>query len=393
MGGPGQKAVSCILRMQPLNRKRGNQILSTAAKHNRRANKAEVRASPNINSARSHFNETLAGPDTAEGVAALANQMMKDAGIVPRKDAVLAIELVFSLPEGHQIDDRAFFIDCTKWAGSRFGGEANILSSDIHRDEKHPHCHVLVLPLLNSKLSASKMLGNREQIAATQLNFFEDVASSYGLTKPTAKLSGTAKKAGAQAVLKRLREISDGAIESSVWSALRDAIEQNPEPFILELGIDLADVLATVTAMRAKKPNRTSTQIMTGTGRHTAEDKNPYRTFDHPKEETPYRTPVAKTANVLPCVGRTQKSTFALPTARASGTSLPLPEAQIEHLVWKRERDSERPASAFDSETGEYVEAPQKLNLQKGEARAYVAEALGRTGHRWLRPELHSAAA
>ncbi|WP_348648682.1 plasmid recombination protein [Roseateles oligotrophus] len=368
--------------MQPLNRKRGNQILSTAAKHNRRANAAEVRASPNINSARSHFNETLAGPETADGVAALANQMMKAAGVMPRKDAVLAIELVFSLPKDHQIDDRAFFIDCTKWAGSRFGGEANVLSSDIHRDEKHPHCHVLVLPLLNGKLSASKLLGNREQIAATQQNFFEAVASNHGLTKPTARLSGDAKRAGAQAVLKRLREVSDGAIGSLVWGALRDAIEQNPEPFILELGIDFADVKAFATATKVEKPSRTFAQIMTGKGRSTAEDKNPYRTFDHPKVETSYRTPIPKNANVLPCVGRTQKSTFAQPTVPPPVTSLPLPVAQIEHLVWKRERDSERPASAFDSETGEYVEAPQKLNLQKGKARAYVADVLGRTGRR-----------
>ena len=240
-----------VLKVKTLSRKTGGaNIITKAAKHNRRAIPAEVAASPSINPARSHLNETLAGPDTADGVAALAKQMMTDAGVaVLRKNAVLGIELVFSLPPNHALDDRAFFADCTAWVSGYFGGVQNVISSDIHRDEAAPHCHVLVLPLAGGVLSASKLLGNREQLAAMQTRFYQSVASRYGLTKPTARLAGGAKAAGVAAVLKRLREASDGAMGSLAWAAIRESIERHLDPFLLELGIDLAEAMA-----RTEKP-------------------------------------------------------------------------------------------------------------------------------------------
>ena len=43
-----------------------------------------------------------------------------------RKDAVMAVEIVFSLPPGSGIDDRGYFSDCVNWAARNFGGFANV---------------------------------------------------------------------------------------------------------------------------------------------------------------------------------------------------------------------------------------------------------------------------
>jgi hypothetical protein len=367
-----------VLRVKTLSRKTGGaNIISRAAKHNRRAIPAEVAASTSINPARSHLNETLAGPDTADGVAALAKQMMSDAGIVVlRKNAVLGIELVFSLPPNHPLDDRAFFADCTNWVGGYFGGFQNVISSDIHRDEAAPHCHVLVLPLVGGVLSASKLLGNRERIAAMHAEFYKSVASRYGLAKPAASLSGAAKAAGVTAVLKRLREANDGAMGSLAWAAIRESIERHPDPFLLELGIDLADV--TTRVEKPKKQGKTFEQIMTGKGRATAEDKKPYRGLQAPKEVKPYRELAPEIQQTLSCVGHSRKARLAEPPElpkEARAAEEPRPSEVV------RVRDRQQDAALWDSDTGEFLAAPAKpARPARAGAERWVKAALSARG-------------
>jgi hypothetical protein len=368
-----------VLRVKTLSRKAdGANIISKAAKHNRRAIPAEVAASPSINPARSHLNETLAGPDTADGVAVLAKQMMADAGVaVLRKNAVLGIELMFSLPPKHALDDRAFFADCTAWVGDYFGGIQNVISSDIHRDEAAPHCHVLVLPLVGGELSASKLLGNREQLAAMQTKFYRSVASRYGLTKPAARLAGAAKAAGVAAVLKRLREANDGSMRSLAWAAIRESIERHPDPFLLELGIDLTDAMARTE--KPKKPSKTFAQIMTGKGKATAEDKKPYRELKPPKEAKPYRELPPEKQQTLSCVGHSQK---ALQAAQPELPKQAAPAEQADPGEVVRVRDRQRDATLWCAELGDFIDAPPRpARTTRANADSWVAAALSVRHH------------
>ena len=62
--------------------------------------------------------------------------MMRNAGITKlRKDAVKAIEIVFSLPVEPNLDQRRYFEDCLSWAAGQFGGAGNVLAADVHLDE------------------------------------------------------------------------------------------------------------------------------------------------------------------------------------------------------------------------------------------------------------------
>lgn len=255
---------------------KGSGIITKAARHNRRVIQAELGATGSIDSARSHLNETLSGPPTADGVGQLAKDLMREAGVVKfRKDSVLGLEFIFSLPAEHQLDERAYFGDCAAWVAAQYSGGENILSVDIHRDEGAPHCHVLILPLLNGKMAGSDMVGGRQKLTATHTHFHAAVASRYGLRKAPARLTGASKQAGAGAVIARLKSGSDAALNSEVWGLIRDSIEANPGQWLLALGIEI-DVV--------KKPKRSFTQIMTSKGKGPAQEVNPIG-FDNPSRE------------------------------------------------------------------------------------------------------------
>ena len=245
-----------FLRLKKL---KGAGIVAAAARHNRRAIQAEVGASASIDPTRSGLNQTLQGPPTPEGVAMLASQRMREAGVGKlRKDAVMALEIVFSLPPDNALNDLQYFNDCASWAADSFGGTGNILSVDIHRDEAAPHCHVLLLPMVAGRMVGSELMGNRNKLLALQQDFHQVVAGRYGLKKAPTRLAGASKHNAAMAVLTRLRSATDAALRSNVWPEIRDAIERDPSPYVLALGIELDT---------PKKKRRTMTQIFTSKGR------------------------------------------------------------------------------------------------------------------------------
>jgi hypothetical protein len=334
-----------------IKRLKGGGIIASAARHNRRVIQAEKGTSGSIDPARSHLNETLQGPPTADDVAQLAKDMMRAAGITKlRKDAVLGLEIVFSLPIDHQLDDRAFFTDCATWAATQFGGTKNILSVDIHRDEAAPHCHVLMLPLLDGRMIGSEMMfgGGKKKLLALQKDFHESVASRYGLMKAPAKLSGHAKQSGAAAVIQRLRNTSDPAMASAIWPQIREAIEHDPAPSLLALGIE---------QQAPKKKLRTMAQIFTSTGKGSTRRDEP----------NPIGFPQAPKRRTLCSVGFSPES--SLPTSQARPPDIPVDES-------KRIRDSDLDPALFDPITGEFLKPHRPERINRAAADTWVSQAL-----------------
>jgi len=70
-------SAASFLRVQKLN---GAGIIRTAGRHNLREIQAELGASGSIDATRTHMNQTLAGPATADDVAQLAKDLMQAAG-------------------------------------------------------------------------------------------------------------------------------------------------------------------------------------------------------------------------------------------------------------------------------------------------------------------------
>lgn len=319
--------------------------VSKAARHNRRVIQAELGASGSIDPTRTHLNETLTGPPNAEDVATLARDMMRAAGIEKtRKDAVLALEVIFSLAPTHQLDECAFFKDCVRWAGEQFGGAQNILSADIHRDEAAPHCHVLILPLLAGRMVGSDMVGNRTKLRDTRQRFHTAVGARYGLAKAPPRLLGATKTVAATKVLETLRTGLDGALRSKLWPQLRSSIEQDPGPYLLALNIEVT---------QPKKKLRTMAQIFTSKGKGKNREDNPIGFATPTKGRSLCSVGFAPTSSATP----TPPAAACLAPARVLFPSDAEPAVdQVEDF--QRDREDDFDAGRYDPQTGEFVRVP-----------------------------------
>jgi len=113
-----------------------------------------------------------------------------------RKDSVVGIEyLVTASPEAMALKTKAqqdaYFRDALKWILDRHGKE-NLLSVGIHRDEKTPHLHAVVVPLVRSKdrwgkigksLAAKTWLGGNKLLSQMQTDFALKVGQKHGLER------------------------------------------------------------------------------------------------------------------------------------------------------------------------------------------------------------------
>lgn len=255
-------AASQLLRLGSVTSKKGGVL--GALKHNKRTLQAELGAGAHIDVTRTPLNYCLAGDGTPEAIALHAKVQMLKAGIeTPRKNGVLAVEVVFSLPvDRHNQDTRSFFTDCHKWSQKIFAGE--LLSFDVHLDESAPHAHALILPLIDNKMQGDKLKGGKGNLNRLIGLFHDEVGKYHGLSKHDYKrLSNQDKQSVEQQVLMRLK--ADSVQTSAIWACVRDAIHKDPLPYAQLLGI-------TAPAKRQSKA-KTFVQIMTSKGKG-----NPYET-------------------------------------------------------------------------------------------------------------------
>lgn len=167
----------CILRIQ----KHGANM-GTAAKMIRHAlREDEVKnADPD-----KRDQNTIKGPTTSAGVlAAVRAKLPKNR----RRDAVPVIEFFVSAsPEAmHSMSREAqdkYFKDAVTWIGERFGGDNNIVSYAVHRDESTPHLQLFLVPLEDGKLRAKAMVGGKADMVAMQTHFWEKVGRGHGLRR------------------------------------------------------------------------------------------------------------------------------------------------------------------------------------------------------------------
>lgn len=228
-------ASSHLFRLGPITGARGGVL--AAMKHNKRTLQARRGAAAHIDASRTAWNYCLAGDDTPEAISTHAKVQMTKAGIdKPRKNGVMAIEVIFSLPaDRHQQDTRPFFKDCFDWVQRHIAGE--LLAFDVHLDESAPHAHAVTLPLLDGKMQGSKIMGGKENITRLQNLFYAEVASRYGLSKSSDKRLSAATKATLTAeVRKRLKD--DPVMKSVIWPWVRDSLDDNPVPCAEILGIE-----------------------------------------------------------------------------------------------------------------------------------------------------------
>lgn len=358
-GNPGaigaQMSGAAFLRIKKL---KGGGIITVAARHNKRVIQAEMGATGSIDPTRSFLNETLMGPSTAADVGQLAKDLMTAAGVTRlRKDAVMALEIVFSLPPGHTIDDRAYFTESAAWAGAYFGGADNILSVDIHRDEAQHHCHVLILPLIDGRMDGGRMVGNKQKLIEMQKQFHLDVAARYGLSKAPAKLAGASKQAAATAVLTKMRETGDKAMQSAAWATIRASIENDPGPFLMALGIE---------QQAPQKKLRTMAQIFTSKGKGKAKEAMSIDFAPPGKGQSLCSVDFAPKAP--PPQATTAPPAIRKPAPAPTLPTVPIIDTEAVVEAETRVHDSDLDPALFDASTGEYFQRPPPPARHKRQA-------------------------
>jgi hypothetical protein len=236
--------------------------LRAAFKHNKREIQRELGASSHIDSQRMHLNLSLLDPiSTANLISNMIDcidEYENKIGKKIRKNAVLAIELLFSIPaKKTDIDIKNYFSDCLAWANSEFA-PAEPLTADVHLDESNPHMHVILNCVIADRLVGSSVKGNRQKYKQRPDSFFEKVGQKYGLTKPTKRLPQAFKADLAKKVLNEIEKNSDPMTQSSLYPTFKLEIENNPIPYAVNLGMEIK--------VPQKKP-RTVAQIFTSKGK------------------------------------------------------------------------------------------------------------------------------
>lgn len=219
-----------------IGRIKGQSGLLEALEHNKRTLQVEKGSFKHIDPEKSSLNYSLTEEKTPKEINIIASILMLEADVKVRKNQVMAIEIIFSLPAiRHSQDNNPFFYDCFSWVKKHIPG--HLLSFDVHLDESAPHAHALVLPLVEGKMQGQKIIGNRGNLYRLINLFHKEIGINYGLSStPKKRLSAVARKSLIRVILSELQ--SDPIMKSQIWPCVRDAIQADPEPFaqILSIG-------------------------------------------------------------------------------------------------------------------------------------------------------------
>ena len=239
--------------------------LKAAFKHNKREIQNELGARSHIDEQKSGLNYSLIQPFTTNDLVQRLHENIELHEVETRRrirrDAVLAIEVLFSVPVSRpDINTGEYFKDCLAWAIQQFS-PATALTADVHLDESAPHMHVIFSCVTPEKLIGSKIKGNKARYQERTENFFNNVACKYALNRPPTKLLKAYRLKLAKQVISDVESTGDPMTKSPHYSLIRTTIENDPAPFAMNLVIEI---------QTTPKKMRTVEQIMTSKGKGPA---------------------------------------------------------------------------------------------------------------------------
>ena len=160
---------------------------------------------------------------TARGIAL-------DSYRLKMKNRGYAVELLFTVTDGYICDFYSLYSDCIEWLKS-YHPESVIAHAIIHFDEKTPHMHVVLVPIVEGKLQADKIRGYRNLNAQRSISLYDYLDPDYGLAYPSF-LYGASKKYCAERAISTYRSLPDAELRSKLDQCIVQAIHSRPEPFM-----------------------------------------------------------------------------------------------------------------------------------------------------------------
>lgn len=203
--------------------------LREALKHNKRDGH---KSQPNIDPRRTHLNYSIGKVMTAREAYDHAirrlNEAEKARGKKFRKDTVMAVECVFSLPPDFNQGFGQFFEDCHAWVQAHIAGE--LLSFDVHNDEATPHAHSLTFPLVNGEMKGNAIVGYRREKKLYAQSFHEEVGKKHGMVLK-ACLTNNQRHSLVVTLLSVFDEDPKAAFEK-IKNVVRSDVKQNPQKYL-----------------------------------------------------------------------------------------------------------------------------------------------------------------
>jgi hypothetical protein len=236
--------------------------LGSALKHNNREIQAEHGAFGHIDPKLMKANYSLLEKHSSSHTLSLVKKSIStfqtNVGRRIRSDAVLALEVLFSLPIHRlDIDQKSYFEECLKW-GSRVFQPAEIISAEVHLDEAHPHMHLIFFCVTATQLVGNGLRGNKQKYAARQNDFHTSVAQKFGLSIPTTKMNKADRLRLGERITSHFEKTNDPATKSPCYPIVKALIIENPIEFAEIYGISISST---------PKKMKTMAQIFTSKGK------------------------------------------------------------------------------------------------------------------------------
>ncbi|HDR7921646.1 TPA: plasmid recombination protein, partial [Bacillus toyonensis] len=132
--------------------------------------KTENHSNPDIDNERSGLNYDLC--EKEGDTLSRMNDRLSKVHCLNRKDVKVCADWVVTLPENlkdaSEKEKRQFFEKTYEFLKNRYGGEKNVLSANVHRDETTPHMHFAFMPIVwdvkkqREKVSAKEVLTRKD---------------------------------------------------------------------------------------------------------------------------------------------------------------------------------------------------------------------------------------
>ncbi len=176
--GAGLRMKGKTLSIKTVRRaKSPNDVVPVCLAHNLRQGNAEHRHRIRINSALTPNNEVLRGPQSLAVALEIVESILTELDVVPaRCDAIMGLEFVLQPPDG--ADTPEFWAECLVWAASRY---EHIVSAVVHRDQKRPHMHVLVLAVSGGRLAGHALSAGKNLLVAQRREFMGHMRNTLNL--------------------------------------------------------------------------------------------------------------------------------------------------------------------------------------------------------------------
>lgn len=180
-----------IIRVREISR---GQIASTQEHNSREYEKNGKDIPDNIDKERIEDNReiTRGGSNLTEAI----DNRLERAGVKERKNSVVAIEIVVSANKDfwQHYEPKVFFDNAEIWLAEKYGLE-NIVARHEHYDESNPHCHFMLIPIVEkevkwknekgegvkteNRLSARDLTGTKKHLIDLQDDYFQHLHKRY----------------------------------------------------------------------------------------------------------------------------------------------------------------------------------------------------------------------